>query len=77
MITVKLKKKNLSLVTTLACMAAIESDESPFTVYSESDGVFFRIFTPEEPVHRRNGENTMWDEGFRMRLWFDFRGKTL
>lgn len=92
--------------------ATIESDRTPFTVYTESDGLFFRIFTPEEPVHRRNGENTMWefptgdlsflydipamrcgksipelgpgsqpstirikqgDDGFRMRLWFDFR----
>lgn len=70
------------------------------------------MFTSEEPVHRRNGENTMWDfpagdisflydipamrsdksipelgpkslpstirikkgdDGFRMKLWFDFR----
>lgn len=92
--------------------ATLESDNVPFSVYSESDGLFFRVFTPEEPVHRRNGENTMWsfpsgdisflydipamrsgksipelgpksqpstirinpgDEGFRMRLWFDFR----
>jgi len=94
--------------------ATLESDNVPFTVYSESDGLYFRVFTPEEPVHRRNGENTMWefptgdisflydipamrsgksipehgpksqpstirinpgDEGFRMRLWFDFRSK--
>lgn len=92
--------------------ATLQSDRVPFTVYSESDGLFFRVFTPEEPVHRRNGENTMWefpagdisflyeipamrsgksipelgpksqpstirikkgDEGFRMKLWFDFR----
>lgn len=92
--------------------ATLESDRVPFTVYSESDGLFFRLFTPEEPVHRRNGENTMWefpagdisflydipamrsgksipelgpksqpstirikkgDDGFRMKLWFDFR----
>ena len=39
----------------------LESDHGPFTVYSESDGLFFRVFTPEEPVHRRNGENTMWE----------------
>lgn len=94
--------------------ATIESDNAPFTVYTESDGLFFRVFTPDEPVHRRNGENSMWnfpagdlsflydipamrsnkpipqqgphsqpstvrinpgDEGFRMRLWFDFQGK--
>lgn len=92
--------------------ATLESDRVPFTVYSESDGLFIRLFTPEEPVHRRNGENTMWefptgdisflydipamrsgksipelgpksqpstirikkgDDGFRMKLWFDFR----
>jgi hypothetical protein len=39
--------------------ATLESDNAHFTIYSESDGLFFRIFTPEEPVHRRNGENTM------------------
>ncbi len=39
--------------------ATLESDTSPFTVYSESDGLFFRIFTPEKPVMRRNGENSM------------------
>lgn len=94
--------------------ATLESDRVPFTVYSESDGLFFRIFTPEEPALRRNGENTMWefpagdisflydipamrsgktipelgpksqpstvrikkgDDGFRMKLWFDFRVK--
>lgn len=92
----------------------LESDRVPFTVYSESDGLFFRLFTPDEPVHRRNGENTMWefpagdisflydipamrsgksipelgpksqpstirikkgDDGFRMKLWFDFRNQ--
>ena len=92
--------------------ATLESDRVPFTVYSESDGLFFRVFTPLEPVHRRNGENTMWefpegdisflydipamrsgksipelgphsqpssirikkgDDGFKMKLWFDFR----
>lgn len=41
--------------------ASIVSDKSPFTVYSETDGVYFRIFTPEEPEMRRNGENSMWD----------------
>lgn len=90
----------------------LESDSIPFTVYSESDGLFFRVFTPKEPIHRRNGEDTMHpfptgdisflydipamrsgksipelgpksqpstirikkgDDGFRMKLWFDFR----
>ena len=92
--------------------AVIESDNAPFTVYSETDGLYFRVFTPEEPVRRRDGENSMWefpagdisflldipamrsfktipehgpksqpgtirlkqgDEGFRIKLWFDFR----
>lgn len=39
--------------------ATLESDNVPFTVYSESDGLFFRVFTPEEPAHRRDGKNTM------------------
>lgn len=39
--------------------ATLESDKVPFTVYSETDGLYFRVFTPEEPVHRRDGENSM------------------
>lgn len=39
--------------------ATLQSDATPFTVYSESDGIYFRVFTPEEPEKRRNGENTM------------------
>lgn len=39
--------------------ATMESDKVPFTVYSETDGLYFRVFTPEEPIHRRNGENSM------------------
>ena len=39
--------------------ATLESDRVPFTVYSETDGLYFRVFTPEEPKHRRNGEDTM------------------
>jgi len=39
-----------------------QSDKTPFTVYSESDGVFLRVFTPEEPKGRdMNGGNTMPD----------------
>ena len=41
--------------------ATLESDTTPFTVYSESDGVFFRVFTPLEPTGRQNGTNTMPD----------------
>ena len=39
--------------------ATMEADKVPFTVYSETDGLYFRVFTPEEPVHRRDGENSM------------------
>lgn len=39
----------------------VESAKNPFTVYSETDGLFFRIFTPEEPANRREGEDTMKD----------------
>lgn len=38
--------------------ATMQTAESDFSVYSESDGVFFRVFTPEEPEHRQNGRNT-------------------
>lgn len=41
--------------------ATILSDKSPFTVYSETDGLYFRVFTPEEPKMRRKGEDTMWE----------------
>lgn len=40
--------------------ATLMSEKSNFTVYTETDGVFFRVFTPEEPPLRRNGENSMW-----------------
>lgn len=33
--------------------------ESTFSIFSESDGVFFRLFTPEEPKGRQDGVNTM------------------
>ena len=39
--------------------ATMESDKVPFTVYSETAGLHFRVLTPEEPIHRRNGENSM------------------
>lgn len=37
--------------------ATLESDATPFTVYSRNDGIFFRVFTPEEPAGRLR--NTM------------------
>ncbi len=30
--------------------ARMQSDTAPFTVYSETDGLYFRVFTPEEPT---------------------------
>lgn len=39
--------------------ATIESLSHPFTVYSETDGVYLRMFTPEEPKNRRPGEDCM------------------
>lgn len=30
--------------------ARMESDSAPFTVYSETDGLYLRMFTPEEPT---------------------------
>lgn len=41
--------------------ATIENKETPFTVYSASDGIFLRLFTPEEPKGRQDGVNTMPD----------------
>jgi len=38
--------------------ATLQTKESIFTVYSESDGVFLRVFTPEEPKMRQDGVNT-------------------
>ncbi len=39
--------------------ATLESKNSPFTVYAESDGIFFRVFTPQEPEGRQDGKATM------------------
>jgi hypothetical protein len=41
--------------------ASLQTKESTFTIYSESDGVFFRVFTPEEPKGRQDGINSMPD----------------
>ena len=35
--------------------ATFESDTAPFTVYSRTDGIFYRVFTPEEPKAVQNG----------------------
>ncbi len=41
--------------------ATLESDQAPFTVYSATDGLYFRVFTPQEPAGRQEGINTMPD----------------
>lgn len=41
--------------------ATLRNKESDFSVYSETENLFFRVFTPEEPHYRQNGENTMPD----------------
>ena len=41
--------------------AVMQTRESDFKIYSGSDGVFFRVFTPEEPKYRQEGRNTMPD----------------
>lgn len=41
--------------------AEILGGKSAFTVYSATDGVFFRVFTPEEPHGRQDGIHTMPD----------------
>lgn len=38
--------------------ATIEG-KNPFTVYSATDGLFMRVFTPQEPDGRQNGNATM------------------
>lgn len=41
--------------------ATLQSPTAPFTVYAASDGIFMRVFTPEEPHGRQDGINTMPD----------------
>lgn len=41
--------------------ATLQSSTAPFTVYAASDGIFLRVFTPEEPRGRQDGLNTMPD----------------
>lgn len=41
--------------------ATLQSPTAPFTVYAASDGIFLRVFTPEEPHGRQDGLNTMPD----------------
>ncbi len=39
--------------------ATVQSNKAPFTVYAETDGVFLRMLTPEEPKGRQKGRHTM------------------
>lgn len=39
--------------------ATVQSSIAPFTVYSSTDGLFLRMFTPQEPFGRQDGINTM------------------
>lgn len=41
--------------------ASLQTKESTFSVYSESDGIFFRLFTPQEPKNKLDSANTMPD----------------
>ncbi len=41
--------------------ADVQSQEQPFTVYAATDGIYLRLFTPEEPYGRQDGVNTMPD----------------
>lgn len=43
--------------------ATMESDEAPFTVYSRNDGIFYRVFTPEEPAGRIKQTMPSFPEG--------------
>lgn len=45
--------------------ACIESPESPFKLYSATDGMYLHLFTPREPLHIGAKDNTMekWPEG--------------
>ena len=39
--------------------AKLLSDSAPLGIASETDGLYMRVFTPEEPKQRRRGEDTM------------------
>ncbi|MDO5576896.1 MAG: glycoside hydrolase family 2 TIM barrel-domain containing protein, partial [Fibrobacter sp.] len=41
--------------------ATMVCEDFDFTVYSETDALYYRVFTPQEPVMRRDGANTMQD----------------
>ena len=39
--------------------AQMQSATAPFTVFTETDGLYYRVFTPEEPTCLNNGKPTM------------------
>lgn len=41
--------------------ATIQNQTAPFTVYSATDGLYFRMFTPQEPAGRQGGIHTLPD----------------
>ena len=43
--------------------AEMQSDTAPFKVYSETDGLYLRLFTPEEPKHRNERTMQPFPEG--------------
>lgn len=43
--------------------ATLESDTTPFTIYSRNDGIFYHIFTPEEPAGRVKDTMPQFPEG--------------
>ena len=45
--------------------STLKTTESPFTIYSESDGIFMRVFTPAEPIDNKTNwsANPVFPEG--------------
>lgn len=43
--------------------ATLESETTPFTVYARNDGIFFHVFTPEEPQGRVKDTMPKFPEG--------------
>lgn len=51
--------------------AEMLSDTAPFTVYSETDGLYYRVFTPHEPKNLNDNQPTMqsFPDGNLSFLW--------
>lgn len=41
--------------------AQLLNDNAPISIYSATDNLYLRLFTPDEPEHRRDGKATMPD----------------